>query len=78
MLTGAVAPQADAAAPGRADLPSAVPNWPTGPFAPIDTGAAPAGWSLSLRVYLGGQDPVGLAEAARQVSTPRAGTTRTI
>ncbi|MDH6133753.1 subtilase family serine protease [Kitasatospora sp. MAA4] len=70
VLAGAVAPAAGAATPARTDLPSAVPGWVSAQQAPTDTGAAPGSWTLSLRVYLAGKDPAGLARAARAVSDP--------
>ncbi|WP_344440836.1 S53 family peptidase [Kitasatospora nipponensis] len=72
VVTGAVAPAADAASPARVDLASAIPGWVTaaGQGAPADTGAAPGNWGLSLRVYLAGKDPVGMAKAAQRVSDP--------
>ncbi|MCX4744579.1 S53 family peptidase [Kitasatospora sp. NBC_01287] len=70
VAAGAVAPVAGAATPTRTALPSAVPSWTASSQPPADTGAAPGSWTLSLRVYLAGQDPMGLAEAARSVSDP--------
>ncbi|MFE0459493.1 protease pro-enzyme activation domain-containing protein [Kitasatospora sp. NPDC058965] len=72
VVTGVVAPAADAAGAPRTELASAVPGWLTDPGqgAPVDTGAAPGTWGLSLRVYLAGRDPVGLGRAAQRVSDP--------
>ncbi|WP_051965662.1 S53 family peptidase [Kitasatospora mediocidica] len=70
VVAGAVAPAAAAASPARTDLPSAVPSWTSGAQAPTDSGAAPGSWTMSLRVYLAGKDPVGLAREAKAVSDP--------
>ncbi|GAA1945771.1 S53 family peptidase [Kitasatospora viridis] len=69
---GASAAAADAASPARTSLASPVPGWITAPGQGtlVDTGAAPGDWGLSLRVYLAGKDPVGLAEAAERVADP--------
>ncbi|WP_280725797.1 S53 family serine peptidase [Kitasatospora sp. MAA4] len=72
VATGMAAPAAEAASPARTDLPSSTGAWFSGGGSngPVDTGAAPGDWGMSLRVYLDGKDPVGMARAARQVSDP--------
>ncbi|WP_441247852.1 S53 family peptidase [Kitasatospora sp. McL0602] len=70
VVTGVVAPAAEAASPARTALASPVPGWMTATGGPADTGPAPGNWGLSLRVYLANQDPAGMAAAARRVSDP--------
>ncbi|WP_035802965.1 S53 family peptidase [Kitasatospora mediocidica] len=70
VVAGAVAPAAGAATASRTTLPSAVPGWTSGQHAAKDVGTAPGSRSLSLRVYLAGNNPVGMLTAAKNVSNP--------
>ncbi|MDH6138212.1 MULTISPECIES: S53 family peptidase [Kitasatospora] len=71
LSAGLTGPTALAATPDRTDLPSAVPGWINagGRFQVKDVGPAPGTQSMTLRVYLSGND-AGLVQAAREVSTP--------
>ncbi|GAA2021268.1 hypothetical protein GCM10009839_17740 [Catenulispora yoronensis] len=49
------------------------PQWAT---ADADRGALPAGQQISTRIYLAGQDPAGMAAAARAVADPKSSSYR--
>jgi subtilase family serine protease len=70
LVSGAavLSPSAQASvSPPRQAVAGMRPSW-AGPSA--DKGAVPGGTPISVRVYLAGQDPAGLASYARQVSDP--------
>ncbi|WP_329567752.1 S53 family peptidase [Kitasatospora sp. NBC_01266] len=74
LAAGLGAPATSAATTDRTELPSATPGWINGTtqFPVTDLGPTTGAESMSLRVYLSGNDAK-LVRAARDVSTPGSG-----